>query len=119
MAQAQRAATENLAQFVAREARSASDGVLVGTGIVGVVVAAGVLHFRPPAWPVFTAAGVMLLALAVWGVTDRELHERSLDGQRAHMFLRAARSAAAFTGWLAMLVAVFGLLGVALGTIIS
>ncbi len=119
MTQAQDVAAENLAEFVAREARTASDGALAVTGIVGVVVAAGVLHFRPPAWPVFTAAGVMLLALAAWGVTDRELRERSLIGRTPHTFLRAARTAAALTGWIAMLVAIFGLLGVALGTIIS
>lgn len=115
----QDAANDNLGQFVAREARSASDGVLVGTGIIGVLVVAGMLHWRPPAWPVFTAAGVMLLALAAWGALDRELYERSLAGQSAHRLLRAARAVAAYIGWMAMLVAIFGMLGVALGTIIS
>ncbi|MBI3568017.1 MAG: hypothetical protein HY084_07435 [Gemmatimonadetes bacterium] len=111
--------SESLAQFVAREARTASDGVLAGTGVIGAVVVGGVLHWRPPAWPVFTAAGLMLLALAVWGAVDRELDERSRTGESAHPFLRATRAAVALVGWAAMLVAVFGLLGVALGTIIS
>lgn len=113
------AATESLGQFVKREARQASDGVLVGTGIIGVLIVAGVLHWRPPAWPVFTAAGAMLLSLAAWGAIDRELHERSLAGTSAYRLLRAARAVVAAVGWMAMLVAIFGLLGVALGTIIS
>lgn len=115
----QHAANENLGQFVACEARSASDGVLVGTGVVGVLVVAGVLEWRPPAWPVFSAVGAMLFALATWGALDRELHERSLAGRPAHPLLRAARAVAAFIGWISMLVAIFGMLGIALGTIIS
>lgn len=113
------ATNESLGQFVKREARSASDGQLAGAGIIGVLVVAGALHWRPPAWPVFTAMGAMLLALAAWGAIDRELYERSLAGQSSHRLLRAARAAAAYIGWMAMLVAIFGLLGVALGTIIS
>lgn len=118
----QHAANENLGEFVAREARSASDGVLVGTGVVGVLVVAGALEWRPPAWPVFAAAGLMLLALAAWGALDRELYERSLSGRwttRRLLLLRGARAVIASIGWMTMIAVMFGLVGVFLGTVKS
>ncbi len=110
---------ENLAQFVAREARNASAGMLASAGAIGLVVTVGTYLRRPPAWPVFSAAGVMLAALAAWGATDRLLAKRVSVDHAPHHLLRDVRGFFAGIGWLAMLATLFGLLGVALGTIIS
>jgi len=110
---------ESLPQFVARETRAASDLLLAACGIIGVSIASAVLYLRPPAWPVFTAAGIMLLCLGGWGVVDRELSEFEANGHAPHPPLRATRALFAIAGWLSMLATIFGMLGVALGTIIS
>ena len=97
-----------------------SDGTLVLAVIVGLSVAIVVAFLRVPAWLLLASIGVSAAAFGAWGITDRELSERTgAKGRTVVITLRGLRLVALLTGACAAMVAAFRVLGVALGTWIS
>jgi hypothetical protein len=109
-----------LPELLAARARNASDVRLALDVAGGLLAAAVLLVWRPPAWPVSLSAALCFAAFGAWGIAERELHDERLDaGGRDARVLRALRSLATAVGTLAAFVLFFGALGLALGTIIS
>ena len=78
--------------------------------------------WRPMAWPIGLTIGVGLASFGTWGIAEREIEERVGHGQtdrRVMRVFRAVQVISILAGVLAVLVAGFILLGIALGTIIS
>ena len=107
----------SLADVLAWRARHATDARLVLDVCVGLAVALGFTAWRPQGWIVLGSIGLALAAFGAWGITDRELGERSAGPGSAA--LTAARAAAAIVGVLAALLAAFRILATTLGTWIS
>jgi hypothetical protein len=108
----------SLAEFLARRARSASDGRLIVDAIVGFVVAVAALLAQGPVWHLFASAGICFLSFGVWGMADRELTDRGPASALAP-WLVAARVLSATTGFIAAAFLGVGALGVAIGRVIS
>ena len=109
-----------LHEFLAERARRTSDTRLAlgaGGGLAAVVAA---LSWRPPGWRLLACVGVFVLAFGVWGIADRELHERGATSTPAvGIALRMLRALAAACGALAVLLLLLGVVGLGLGTWIS
>ena len=108
----------SLWDFLARRARGATDARLVADAVVGFVVAAAALLAQGPVWYLFSSAGLCFLSFGAWGMADRELSERP-DPTPTVRWLVAARILSATVGFVAAVFLVLGVLGVALGRIIS
>ena len=110
----------SLAEFLVARARAASDGRLVLDAIGGLLLALAIAVWRPVAWPSLAGICLALAAFGFWGITDRELRDRS---RAAPAFttraLGVARGAVAAIGFLSAAVALFAGLGVMLGRWIS
>jgi hypothetical protein len=110
----------SLTEVLAQRARGASDGRLALDVVGGLFVALVFVLWRPAAWLIPFGVGLAFLSFGVWGITDREIGERSASSaHRMVPALRAGRAAAALVGALALFLALFSALGVALGTWIS
>lgn len=109
-----------LPEFLAARARHASDTRLAVNAGAGLVAASAALWWRPPAWPLFLSAAACFFCYGVWGIADRELQA---PGRRAApalaAVLRGTRALAAAAGALALLVLLFGIVALGLGTWIS
>ena len=108
----------SLAGFLARRARTASDGRLIVDAVVGFVVAIAALLAQGPAWYLFASAGICFLSFGAWGIADREIGERP-DGSAVVRWLGVARLASAIIGFIAFASLMTGALGVAIGRVIS
>lgn len=108
-----------LLEFLAMRARRASDGRLAVESGIGFVLAVVAAAWRPGGWPLFLSAGVCALAFGLWGITDRELRERSIPGGSAASTLRVARVSVGVIGGVAAVALATSFLFLALGTIIS
>jgi hypothetical protein len=110
----------SLTEVLAERARGASDGRLVLDVVGGLLLALVFIFWRPKAWPLPVAVGLVFLSFGVWGITDREIAERLTSSvDRMVPVLRAGRAAAVVVGALALFVALFTVLSVALGTWVS
>ena len=109
-----------LPELLAARARNASDVRLALDVAGGLLAAAVLLVWRPPAWPVPLSAALCFAAFGAWGIAERELSEQRLaaGGGNARL-LRVLRTTATAVGSLAAFVLFFGVLGLALGRIIS
>ena len=89
---------------------------------VGVIAAVCLALWRPMAWPIGLGIGVGLASFGTWGIAEREIQERVGRGHEDRRVVRVFRAVQAISivaGLLAVLIAGFILLGIALGTIIS
>ena len=89
---------------------------------MGVVAAVCLALWRPMAWPIGLCIGVGLASFGTWGIAEREIQERALTADASHRAVRIFRvlqGISIVAAVLAVLVAGFVLLGIALGTIIS
>ena len=110
-----------LREFLAARARRASDARLAlnaGGGLLGLTCA---LWLRPAGWLVLAALATCFVAYGAWGMADRELRERypAPGRQAGARVLQALRAVLAIVGATAVLTAIVGAAGLALGTIIS
>ena len=114
------ASQTSLAQFLAQRARSASDQRLAIDAGVGFLAVLVVVVWRGPYWFLLVCAASAVGAYGMWGITDRELGELSVERHRAaHAALRIARAAAAILAALSILSLIFGVPAALLGTWIS
>lgn len=68
-----------LDELLAARARAASDGRLVIDVIIGAALVGAALVWRPFAWVVMGSVGCCLLAFGAWGISDREIRERTRE----------------------------------------
>ena len=108
----------SLTALLARRARKASDAHLIVDAVVGFVVAIAALLAQGPVWHLFASAGICFLSFGTWGIADRELGERAGVTAMTRV-LTLARIASAIIGFIAAAALCIGLLGVAIGTVIS
>lgn len=86
------------------------------------MVAVCLALWRPMAWPIGLSIGVALASFGIWGIAEREIEERLRPDnahRRAVLVFRAVQAMSIVAGAVAVLVAGFIFLGIALGTIIS
>ncbi|MGH7653735.1 MAG: hypothetical protein ACREN6_03640 [Gemmatimonadaceae bacterium] len=111
---------ESLAAVLVARARAASDGRLILDVAVGLLVALALAIWHPRVWIAPFSAAIVLAAFGAWGLTDRELTERSDGaGGRFVRTLRVLRAISAVVGLGSAAVACFAFFGLALGTWIS
>jgi len=110
----------SLFDLLATRARSESDGRLVVDVVCGMVIVIATAVMRFALWPIAIGVGVALMAYGLWGISDRELQDRTSDPRsRAAIALTAARVVCVAVGCIAALVVAFGGLRFLLGTWIS
>jgi hypothetical protein len=110
----------NLADAVIHRARTASKLRLSADTIVGVLVAAAALALRPPAWAVIASAGLCFVAFGAWGIADRVLDQPGRwNSPSIVASLLVLQTIAVTIGVIAVLILLFGLAGIAMGTWIS
>jgi hypothetical protein len=109
-------ASPTLPEFLARRARSASDGRLALDTGGGALLGASALIFHPPVWVLLACAGLCLAAFGAWGILDREA--AAAKGRRL-VALRAGRGLAVLVGIVAALGVLLAIFGYALGRWIS
>jgi hypothetical protein len=109
----------SLTEFLVARARAASDGRLVADVLVGALAALVIAIWRPTGWLTIGGAALALAAFGVWGITDREVRDRSTASSWVTRALRIARAVAGIAGFCSGVVALFAVLGVVLGTWIS
>ena len=108
--------TGNLADLLAERARKTSDGSLLLCVASGTVVVAAALQWKPWGWPAAATAGLCVASFGAWGIADRELEERAASAAAiATILLRALRTIAGVTGWLALVGFAFSAFAVAIG----
>jgi len=115
------AETEPLSLFamLAGKARRASDGVLASLAGIGGLVALSLTAMRP-SWWAFALPLVSAGAFGVWGILERATAERETPRSAGYdRAVEAAQWIAATIGTMCAIVAVFAVLGLFLGTIIS
>lgn len=111
---------ENVFSVLAARARGHRPAHLWGAALFGAVDAVAIAIAYPAAWWL-ACASVALCTFGVWGLSDDALLD---DPYRAltpagRTSLRALRAGAVVIGAVASVVAAFGLMAAALGTIIS
>lgn len=107
---------------LAARARAATDGRLALDVAVGVVAVIGFGIWRPALWLIGLSAGAGLAAFGVWGIAEREIHDRTRGAgprPRLVLALRVLQGISIGAGILAVAVAGLTLFGMALGTWIS
>lgn len=110
----------SLFDILAARARAESDGRLVADVAIGMVIVIATALIRFALWPIVIAVGVCAMAYGLWGISDRELHDRaSTPRSRATVLLTTARGLCVAIGCIAALVVAFGGLRFLLGTWIS
>jgi hypothetical protein len=107
-----------LPALLASRARHASDGRLVLDAAGGLIVAALLVTFRPPAWPVLVSAAIVFLAFGVWGISDRVIADGDV-GPRTSRALRVLRAVAAGLGVASAVALIATAMAIMLGTWIS
>ena len=110
---------DDLFHVLATRARAMTDGQLVLVVLVGLATTLGVAVARPPAWPLLGSVAFGAAAFGAWGIADRELVARDAAREPAARTLLVVRTICLALGACAGAVAIFSLLGVALGTWIS
>lgn len=105
---------QGLPALLASAARSAPVGTMLIEIAVGVLGAAAVLWWRPPATPAALSGALLLVAFGSWGVADLGLEDEQL-GHVSRAGFRGARAVAAVVGWAALLVLAFSVAGLAIG----
>jgi hypothetical protein len=110
---------DDLFRTLAAHAREMRDGQLVLVVLVGLATALGVAVWQPPAWPLVGSLSFGVAAFGAWGIADRELIARDAARGPSWRILRLIRGICVLCGACAVVVALFSLLGVALGTWIS
>lgn len=110
-----------LLEFLAARARRASDARLALNVGGGLLALACVLWRRPTGWLVLAAVATCFATYGGWGMADRELRERypASRGEAGARALQALRVVLLVLGSTAVLTAIVGVAGLALGTIIS
>jgi hypothetical protein len=109
-----------LPDVLARHARVARDGELVVEVAGGLLGAIAFAVWRPAVWVPLACASLCVSAFGAWGISDRELRERSARATPAlTRLLRVTRVAAAAAGAVFAMVFLFAILSAALGTWIS
>lgn len=106
----------SLPEFLSARARHASDTRLAMDVACGFIVAVLAAAWHGPGWHLITSAAACFLGYGAWGITDRELTERTGTSGRGVAVLRAARIAAAIVGVVAAVALCFGGLYVVLGS---
>jgi len=109
----------SLPEFLSSRARRASDARLAFDVAGGFVIAVGAALWQGPGWLLLTSGAACFLAYGAWGITDRELTERTGTSQRGLALLRAVRVAATVVGGVAAVTLILGGLYIALGRNIS
>jgi hypothetical protein len=110
----------SLPEVLAARARATPDGRLVADVAAGLLAGLAAAVWRPVGWVSLLGACVTLAAFGLWGILDRELREREAEeGAALARGLRAARAIVTATGIVSAAGALFGGLGVLLGTWIS
>lgn len=109
----------SLPQFLSARARHASDARLALDVACGFVVAIVAVLWRGPAWHIIASAAVCFLAYGAWGITDREMNERSATSADKLAALRVARMVAVTVGCIAGVALILGGLFFMLGKIQS
>lgn len=110
---------ESLGEFLATQARRASEPLLAGHAITAVLAAVGIAAWRGPLWDVRLGIAVCFLAFGIWGIADRDLMQHPTGSRRFRLGRRTARVIAAAIGFAAAAYLMLALMGRALGTIIS
>jgi len=110
----------SLAEFLHARALSTASGRL-GVDLVGGASVAGVAVWaRPTGWMVLASAGLCVALYAVWAFAVRHLQAESRDMRMSSEFAwLAARISAAGLGLAALMIFLFSVLRLALGTWIS
>jgi hypothetical protein len=96
-----------------------SDGRLALVVLTGLTTTLGLALWRPPAWLLIGSMALAAAAFGAWGIADRELAERGATRSLSTQALSVVRGSCLVLGACAGIVALFSLLGVALGTWIS
>jgi hypothetical protein len=109
---------ETLGEFLASQARAASDTRLAGDVIAAVLTAIVIAFWRGPIWDVRIGIAICFLSFGVWGLADRDLERRS-NPRRMFGFLNMTRLVAATVGFVAAAYVMLSLLGRAIGPVIS
>jgi len=113
-----RAAEISLTDALRRRARSASPRRLAIDVVGGVLIADGVLFWRPPGWALLLCIGLGFVAFGTWGFADRALREaRNTPRPRATVTspLLFLRFVAVTLGAISALTLLFGGAGMAMG----
>ena len=110
---------DDLFHALAARARAMPDGSLVLVVLAGSATALGVVVWRPAAWALLSSLALAAAAFGGWGIADRELAERGAAPPLQSRVIAVVRGACLVLGACAAVVALFSLLGVALGTWIS
>jgi hypothetical protein len=108
-----------LAEFLSNRARHSSDARLAIDAAAGFAVAFAAALWRGPGWHILASASLCFFAYGVWGITDRELHDRLAAGRGDAAPLRWLRMAATIVGFGAAIAFVLTTFAALLGTIIS
>jgi hypothetical protein len=109
----------SLMEFLSSRARHASDARLALDAAGGFIVALSATVWHGPGWRLIALAAICFLAYGVWGIVDRELHERPTASGRMRLVLEVARGSAIVVGISAAVALVLVGMAVGLGTIIS
>ena len=93
----------------------------LGLDVVGgAFVAASAMWFRPKGWVAIASAGVCFVAYGVWAVSERSFQAHDTDTPLPHARAwRVARLVSASVGVASVVLLLFTLLGMTLGTWIS
>ena len=110
---------ESLGEFLATQARRASDSSLAGHAITAILAAIGIAAWRGPLWDVRLGIAACFLAYGVWGLADRDLMLHPTGSRRLRRGLKTMRVLAAAFGFAAAAYLMLALMGRALGKIIS
>ena len=110
---------DDLFHVLAVRARAMTDGQLVLVVLFGLATTLGVAVWRPSAWTLLASLAFGSAAFGAWGIADRELLARDEAHMPSTKILGVIRSACLALGACAVVIALFSMLGVALGTWIS
>lgn len=108
-----------IVEVLASRARASSDSRLTADAAGGLIAVVALSLWRGPAWYLLLGIASCFFAFGVWGITDRELHERPLGPRPRVAALRAVRTLAAITGFAAAIFLMSIVLAKVLGRIIS
>jgi Flp pilus assembly protein TadB len=112
--------TESLAEFLHARALASSPRRLILDLVGGAAVAACAVWARPYGWVVLVSASLSFAMFGAWSVAERRLQRAPEEGREITEFLWFfVRTATAGVGLLGVMVSIFALLYLTLGTWIS